>query len=158
MQNLCSEAVCYAELLKRKIERNQLGQDHRTFIMQVLPLSTGEGNGLSFYREKRSVLSSRPPWQHLDLSTFLKGFLCCHACLFLLSFVCNPVGILSGLSNFALLILSLFFFFCFLCSSLWHLTTRNMCECICPTCPGSWTGGLWRRLWRSHVVLRARSK
>ncbi|TSZ68978.1 BAI1-associated protein 3 [Bagarius yarrelli] len=33
--NLCSEAVCYAELLKRKIERNQLGQEQRTFIMQL---------------------------------------------------------------------------------------------------------------------------
>ncbi|XP_062846398.1 BAI1-associated protein 3 [Trichomycterus rosablanca] len=33
--NLCSEAVCYAELLKRKIERNQLGMDQRTFTVQL---------------------------------------------------------------------------------------------------------------------------
>ncbi|KTF87351.1 hypothetical protein cypCar_00014022 [Cyprinus carpio] len=33
--NFCSEAVCYAELIKRKIERGQLGRDHKSFIMQV---------------------------------------------------------------------------------------------------------------------------
>ncbi|KTG05130.1 hypothetical protein cypCar_00022231 [Cyprinus carpio] len=34
-QNFCSEAVCYAELIKRKIERGQLGRDHKSFIVQV---------------------------------------------------------------------------------------------------------------------------
>ncbi|XP_077069527.1 BAI1-associated protein 3 isoform X2 [Siphateles boraxobius] len=35
--NFCSEAVCYAELIKRKIERGQLGQDHnKSFIVQML--------------------------------------------------------------------------------------------------------------------------
>ncbi|TRY86260.1 hypothetical protein DNTS_015834 [Danionella cerebrum] len=33
--NFCSEAVCYAELIKRKIERGQLGRDHKGFIVQV---------------------------------------------------------------------------------------------------------------------------
>ncbi|XP_048049575.1 BAI1-associated protein 3 [Megalobrama amblycephala] len=34
--NFCSEAVCYAELIKRKIERGQLGRDHnKSFIVQV---------------------------------------------------------------------------------------------------------------------------
>lgn len=41
-QNFCSEAVCYAELIKRKIERGQLGQDHnKSFIMQVALLGDG---------------------------------------------------------------------------------------------------------------------
>lgn len=34
-QNFCSEAMCYAELIKRKIERGQLGRDHKSFIVQV---------------------------------------------------------------------------------------------------------------------------
>lgn len=41
-QNFCSEAVCYAELIKRKIERGQLGQDHnKSFIVQVALLGDG---------------------------------------------------------------------------------------------------------------------
>ncbi|XP_054615348.1 BAI1-associated protein 3 isoform X2 [Dunckerocampus dactyliophorus] len=33
--NFCSEAVCYSEMLTRKIERNQLGRDHKSFIVQL---------------------------------------------------------------------------------------------------------------------------
>nr|XP_055045759.1 BAI1-associated protein 3 [Misgurnus anguillicaudatus]XP_055045766.1 BAI1-associated protein 3 [Misgurnus anguillicaudatus] len=33
--NFCSEAVCYAELIKRKIERDQLERDHKSFVVQV---------------------------------------------------------------------------------------------------------------------------
>ncbi|KAI4903364.1 hypothetical protein NFI96_010770, partial [Prochilodus magdalenae] len=33
--NFCSEAVSYSELLKRKIERSQLGRDHRSFTVQL---------------------------------------------------------------------------------------------------------------------------
>ncbi|XP_053707641.1 BAI1-associated protein 3 [Synchiropus splendidus] len=33
--NFCSEAVCYSEMLTRKIERVQLGRDHKSFIVQL---------------------------------------------------------------------------------------------------------------------------
>ncbi|KAK1805248.1 hypothetical protein P4O66_019586 [Electrophorus voltai] len=33
--NFCSEAVSYSELLKRKVERSQLGGDHRSFTVQL---------------------------------------------------------------------------------------------------------------------------
>lgn len=36
-QNFCSEAVCYSEMITRKIERNQLGRDHKSFTVQVTP-------------------------------------------------------------------------------------------------------------------------
>ncbi|XP_029363686.1 BAI1-associated protein 3 [Echeneis naucrates] len=32
--NFCSEAVCYSEMITRKIERNQLGRDHKSFTVQ----------------------------------------------------------------------------------------------------------------------------
>lgn len=38
-QNFCSEAVCYSEMITRKIERNQLGQDHKSFTVQVTPVA-----------------------------------------------------------------------------------------------------------------------
>lgn len=38
-QNFCSEAVCYSEMITRKIERNQLGQDYKSFTVQVMPLA-----------------------------------------------------------------------------------------------------------------------
>ncbi|KAG8006840.1 BAI1-associated protein 3 [Nibea albiflora] len=34
-QNFCSEAVCYSEMITRKIERNQLGRDHKGFTVQL---------------------------------------------------------------------------------------------------------------------------
>ncbi|XP_028267910.1 BAI1-associated protein 3 [Parambassis ranga] len=33
--NFCSEAVCYSEMMTRKIERNQLGRDHKSFTVQL---------------------------------------------------------------------------------------------------------------------------
>ncbi|XP_071374772.1 BAI1-associated protein 3 [Centroberyx affinis] len=33
--NFCSEAVCYSEMVTRKIERNQLGRDHKSFTVQL---------------------------------------------------------------------------------------------------------------------------
>ncbi|KAK9534729.1 hypothetical protein VZT92_007158 [Zoarces viviparus] len=33
--NFCSEAVCYSEMTTRKIERNQLGRDHKSFTVQL---------------------------------------------------------------------------------------------------------------------------
>ncbi|XP_051244025.1 BAI1-associated protein 3 isoform X1 [Dicentrarchus labrax] len=33
--NFCSEAVCYSEMITRKIERNQQGQDHKSFTVQI---------------------------------------------------------------------------------------------------------------------------
>ncbi|XP_029914295.1 BAI1-associated protein 3 [Myripristis murdjan] len=33
--NFCSEAVCYSEMITHKIERNQLGQDHKSFTVQL---------------------------------------------------------------------------------------------------------------------------
>lgn len=166
MQNLCSEAVCYAELLKRKIERNQLGQDHRTFTMQVLLLNIGEGNGLSFHKEWIS-LEILSPWQHC----FFNGILVhAHVFFFFLSLIPLPFSqfFLTLLIVFLNFYSSYFHFFptssssfspyLLLGSSLWHLTTQNMCEHICPACHASWTGGLWSRLWRSHAVLKARSK
>ncbi|XP_028311708.1 BAI1-associated protein 3 isoform X2 [Gouania willdenowi] len=33
--NFCSEAVCYSEMITRKIERNQQGQDHKSFTVQL---------------------------------------------------------------------------------------------------------------------------
>uniref|UniRef100_A0A3Q4BII3 Uncharacterized protein n=1 Tax=Mola mola TaxID=94237 RepID=A0A3Q4BII3_MOLML len=33
--NFCSEAVCYSEMITRKIERNQLGRDYRSFALQL---------------------------------------------------------------------------------------------------------------------------
>ncbi|XP_033499674.2 BAI1-associated protein 3 [Epinephelus lanceolatus] len=33
--NFCSEAVCYSEMITRKIERNQLGRDHKSFTVQL---------------------------------------------------------------------------------------------------------------------------
>lgn len=38
-QNFCSEAVCYSEMITRKIERNQLGRDYKSFTVQVMPLA-----------------------------------------------------------------------------------------------------------------------
>ncbi|XP_028454571.1 BAI1-associated protein 3 isoform X2 [Perca flavescens] len=35
--NFCSEAVCYSEMITRKIERNQLGRDQKSFTVQMLP-------------------------------------------------------------------------------------------------------------------------
>uniref|UniRef100_A0AAZ1XLR2 BAI1 associated protein 3 n=1 Tax=Oreochromis aureus TaxID=47969 RepID=A0AAZ1XLR2_OREAU len=32
--NFCSEAVCYSEMITHKIERNQLGRDHKSFTVQ----------------------------------------------------------------------------------------------------------------------------
>lgn len=45
MQNFCSEAVCYSELVTRKIERNQLGRDYKSFTLQVTPLAGGVWGG-----------------------------------------------------------------------------------------------------------------
>ncbi|KAM6957675.1 BAI1-associated protein 3 [Aplochiton taeniatus] len=33
--NFCSEAVCYSEMIKRKIERSQLGGDHKSLTVQL---------------------------------------------------------------------------------------------------------------------------
>ncbi|XP_026020285.1 BAI1-associated protein 3 [Astatotilapia calliptera] len=33
--NFCSEAVCYSEMITHKIERNQLGRDHKSFTVQL---------------------------------------------------------------------------------------------------------------------------
>ncbi|XP_017284782.1 BAI1-associated protein 3 [Kryptolebias marmoratus] len=33
--NFCSEAVCYSEMMTRRIERNQLGRDHKAFTVQL---------------------------------------------------------------------------------------------------------------------------
>ncbi|XP_076000368.1 BAI1-associated protein 3 [Genypterus blacodes] len=33
--NFCSEAVCYSEMITRKIERNQPGRDHKSFTVQL---------------------------------------------------------------------------------------------------------------------------
>uniref|UniRef100_A0A3B3Y2H5 BAI1 associated protein 3 n=1 Tax=Poecilia mexicana TaxID=48701 RepID=A0A3B3Y2H5_9TELE len=33
--NFCSEAVCYSEMMTRKIERNQLARDHKNFTVQL---------------------------------------------------------------------------------------------------------------------------
>ncbi|XP_030645671.1 BAI1-associated protein 3 [Chanos chanos] len=33
--NFCSEAVCYSELIKHKIERTQLGRDHKSLTVQL---------------------------------------------------------------------------------------------------------------------------
>ncbi|XP_029945950.1 BAI1-associated protein 3 [Salarias fasciatus] len=33
--NFCSEAVCYSEMITRKIERSQLGRDHKSFTVQL---------------------------------------------------------------------------------------------------------------------------
>uniref|UniRef100_A0A3P9K8U8 BAI1 associated protein 3 n=1 Tax=Oryzias latipes TaxID=8090 RepID=A0A3P9K8U8_ORYLA len=33
--NFCSEAVSYSEMITRKVERNQLGRDHKAFIVQL---------------------------------------------------------------------------------------------------------------------------
>lgn len=38
-KNFCSEAVCYSEMITRKIERNQLGRDHKSFTVQVTPVA-----------------------------------------------------------------------------------------------------------------------
>uniref|UniRef100_A0AAZ1X3J4 BAI1 associated protein 3 n=1 Tax=Oreochromis aureus TaxID=47969 RepID=A0AAZ1X3J4_OREAU len=37
--NFCSEAVCYSEMITHKIERNQLGRDHKSFTVQVTPVA-----------------------------------------------------------------------------------------------------------------------
>lgn len=59
-QNFCSEAVCYSEMITRKIERNQLGRDQKSFIVQVTPVA----------RQKwvRVNVSKCSPWQHKGLS------------------------------------------------------------------------------------------
>lgn len=36
-QNFCSEAVCYSEMMTRKLERSQLGRDYKSFATQVKP-------------------------------------------------------------------------------------------------------------------------
>ncbi len=51
-QNFCSEVVCYAELIKRKIEMGQLGRDHKSFIVQVPLLHKG---GLAFITSEVNV-------------------------------------------------------------------------------------------------------
>ncbi|XP_033827680.1 BAI1-associated protein 3 [Periophthalmus magnuspinnatus] len=33
--NFCNEAVCYSEMMTRKIERSQLGRDHKSFTVQL---------------------------------------------------------------------------------------------------------------------------
>uniref|UniRef100_H3DML7 BAI1 associated protein 3 n=1 Tax=Tetraodon nigroviridis TaxID=99883 RepID=H3DML7_TETNG len=33
--NFCSEAVCYSEMMTRRIERNQLGRDYKSFTVQL---------------------------------------------------------------------------------------------------------------------------
>ncbi|XP_037545055.1 BAI1-associated protein 3 [Nematolebias whitei] len=33
--NFCSEGVCYSEMMTRRIERNQLGRDHKAFTVQL---------------------------------------------------------------------------------------------------------------------------
>ncbi|KAM4598545.1 BAI1-associated protein 3 [Polymixia lowei] len=33
--NFCSEAVCYSEMITRRIERNQLGRDHKSLTVQL---------------------------------------------------------------------------------------------------------------------------
>lgn len=38
-QNFCNEAVCYSEMMTRKIERNQLARDHKNFTVQVPPVA-----------------------------------------------------------------------------------------------------------------------
>ena len=43
-QNFCSEAVCYSEMMRRKIERSQPGRDYKSFTVQVNP-RVGRGGG-----------------------------------------------------------------------------------------------------------------
>lgn len=99
MQNLCSEAVCYAELLKRKIERSQLGQDHRTFIMQVLCLSSEEGFHFRKSKCQYSSFSSATLLPSMELFCFLMFFSFLFFC-----FWSEP------LSQFFLTLLMIFFF------------------------------------------------
>lgn len=44
-KNFCSEAVCYSEMITRKIERNQLGRDHKSFTVQVTPVARPNRRG-----------------------------------------------------------------------------------------------------------------
>lgn len=66
-QNFCSEAVCYSEMITRKIERNQLGRDHKSFTVQVTPIARQ-----SWGRPRDDVHSKCQrvfsPWQHKGLS------------------------------------------------------------------------------------------
>lgn len=47
LQNFCSEAVCYSEMIKRKIERSQQGRDIKSLTVQVTPVGRQEGRGAS---------------------------------------------------------------------------------------------------------------
>jgi len=60
-QNFCSEAVCYSEMITRKIERNQLGRDHKSFTVQVTPVATQ-----NWRRAHNDAKMSEKvlPWQH----------------------------------------------------------------------------------------------
>lgn len=44
-QNFCSEAVSYSEMITRKVERNQLGRDHKAFIVQVMLVTKQKHRG-----------------------------------------------------------------------------------------------------------------
>ncbi|KAL6102587.1 baiap3 [Pungitius sinensis] len=60
--NFCSEAVCYSEMITRKIERNQLGQDHKSFTVQLCV-------GLNNTEHARVFLGHLPrdlDWQGLE--------------------------------------------------------------------------------------------
>lgn len=47
LQNFCSEAMCYSEMIKRKIERSQQGRDIKSLTVQVTPVGRQEGRGAS---------------------------------------------------------------------------------------------------------------
>lgn len=47
-QNFCSEAVCYSEMMTRKIERNQAGRDYKSFTVQVKPGASRGGGAMTW--------------------------------------------------------------------------------------------------------------
>lgn len=58
-QNFCSEAVCYSEMITRKIERNQLGRDHKNFTVQVKPEWRRANDGNRMWKSRNSFAQKR---------------------------------------------------------------------------------------------------
>lgn len=65
-KNFCSEAVCYSEMITRKIERSQLGRDHKSFTVQVTPVARPDLGGHMMTWEVN--VSTCSPRQHKGLS------------------------------------------------------------------------------------------
>lgn len=165
-QNFCSEAVCYSEMITRKIERNQLGRDHKSFTVQVTPVARQNwGRAHNYVGSKCQqvffLATQRAQQQIRYVYTQKKKQLPVvvshlHSHL-VLPLLCSP----ASFPSLFLHLHPLFLLFCsssLSASSASPSTTQSMCAFSWVTCPATWTGKAWSGPWRSPAGWRGRSR